>query len=206
VLTPFGYGTVRTFRETDGFYHLSLVGWQMKGPHPTAYFSGDSLSYGIAKGCVEGYPVYTSLGLTGILISVEPTTGVHVVSVVSVPHMVCYLQRTSVLGPVKAAVGECVLTPYGEGQVARHRPGRDGREKDVYEVRLEHWNALLYCGEEGFDCVAEGTSDTERFSMRRLLGLDWLLRGQGSGEGMAEPRNQRSRSGSVTSRGSQRSR
>jgi len=78
VLTPFGYGTVRTFRETDGFYHLSLVGWQMKGPHPTAYFSGDSLSYGIAKGCVEGYPVYTSLGLTGILISVEPTTGAHV--------------------------------------------------------------------------------------------------------------------------------
>ena len=76
VSTQFGDGVVRCFREDDGFYNISLIRWNLtNGSHPTAYIHGNDVSYRIAKGCQEGYPVLTSLGLTGKLESVEPTTG-----------------------------------------------------------------------------------------------------------------------------------
>lgn len=76
VSTAFGAGVVLGFRENDGFYKLSLVGWTLaNGAHPIAYLHEVDVNYRIAKGCQEGYPVLTSLGLTGKLESVEPATG-----------------------------------------------------------------------------------------------------------------------------------
>eukprot|EP00978_Attheya_sp_CCMP212_P001286 scaffold2680_cov57-Attheya_sp.AAC.1 len=76
VTTLFGDGVVRSFRETDGIYVVSLVRWNMIGSRsPTAYLQKDALTYRLAKGCHEGCSVLTSLGLSGRLASVEPKTG-----------------------------------------------------------------------------------------------------------------------------------
>jgi hypothetical protein len=76
VSTAFGNGVVLGFREKDGFYRISLSGWTLaNGINPTAWLREVDISYQIAKGCQEGYPVLTSLGLTGTLESVQPTTG-----------------------------------------------------------------------------------------------------------------------------------
>jgi len=196
VMTPLGYGQVQAFRQIDGFYVISLVSWTMVGScHPVAYYNKDSLSDGIAAGCHERYPVLTSLNLTGILISVEPTTGVHIVSIVSVPNMICYLQCDHVLRPIKAAVGENVLTPYGEGIVMRYNVC-----SDTYKIKFAKWDAAVYCKGEGFDRVAEGNFNSG-FSLRSMLGLGWLLGNMNGDEGWS----QRSRSNSVTSAYSSRS-
>jgi hypothetical protein len=72
----FGNGMVLGFREEDGFYHVSLIGWTLaNGVHPSAWLQEVDISYQIAKGCQEGYPVLTTFGLTGTLESVQPTTG-----------------------------------------------------------------------------------------------------------------------------------
>ena len=76
VSTAFGHGTILGFRDSDGFYQISLSSWTLaNGAHPTAWLRGVDISYQIAKGCREGYPVLTNLGLTGTLESVQPTTG-----------------------------------------------------------------------------------------------------------------------------------
>jgi hypothetical protein len=76
VSTVFGNGLVLGFREEDGFYHVSLTGWTLaNGVHPSAWLREVDISYQIAKGCQEGYPVLTTFGLTGTLESVQPTTG-----------------------------------------------------------------------------------------------------------------------------------
>jgi hypothetical protein len=70
-------------------------------------------------GHCERYPVLTSLCLSGTLASVGPTTGVHVVTISSADIM-CFLQPECVLLPLKATVGEDVLTPVREGKVLRY--------------------------------------------------------------------------------------
>jgi hypothetical protein len=76
VSTSFGNGRVVGFRESDGFYKISLSNWTLaNGSHPIAWIRGVDIKYAIAKDCKEGYPVLTKLGLTGILESVQPTTG-----------------------------------------------------------------------------------------------------------------------------------
>ncbi len=76
VSTAFGIGRIVGFREVDGFYKISLTSWTLAdGSHPIAWIRGVDIKYAIAKDCKEGYPVLTSLGLTGILESVQPTTG-----------------------------------------------------------------------------------------------------------------------------------
>lgn len=76
VSTSFGDGRILDFRESDGFYKISLSKWTMANKkHPIAWIRGIDIKYSIAKDCQEGYPVLTKLGLTGILKSVQPTTG-----------------------------------------------------------------------------------------------------------------------------------
>lgn len=164
VRTKYGDGRVINFREKDGFYEVSLLQWTLSdGTHPVGYMRHDDISYRIAKGCHEGYSVLTSLGLSGKLASVEPTTGVHIVTIHSA-GMVCYLQPEAVLRPLKAGVGEGVLTPYGEGTVFRYH-----YDRDLYTVDLT-WNAKLYAKGDTFDRMGDGVKDIEgRF------GVDWLL-------------------------------
>jgi hypothetical protein len=165
VNTKYGDGRVDHFRESDGFYEVSLLRWTLAdGSHPKAFVRNDEISYRIAKGCQEGYPVLTSLGLTGKLASVEPTSGVHIVTV-HTAGMVCYLQPESVIRPLKAAVGEEVLTPYGEGKVCRYNPA-----SDIYMIELL-WNAKLYARGDAFDRVGEGVHHSEE-----RFGVDWLFR------------------------------
>ena len=72
----YGNGMIKSFRRSDGFYVVSLVDWKMMdGSNPVAYLQKDALRYCIAKGCHEGLAVLTSLGISGILAKVEPTTG-----------------------------------------------------------------------------------------------------------------------------------
>ena len=118
-----------------------------------------------SKGCQEGYPVLTSLGLTGKLASIEPTTGVHIVTI-HTAGMVCYLQPESVVRPLKAAAGEEVVTQYGEGKISRYNA-----VGDIYTIELT-WNAKLYARATTFDRVGEGiVQDSEGG-----FGVDWLFR------------------------------
>ena len=191
ITTSYGYGVVLTFRASDGFYEISLVTWTLaNGSHPIAKLRKDDISYRIAKGCHEGYPVLTSLGLSGSLASVEPTTGVHIVTISSA-GMVCYLQPDSIVRPLKAAVGEDVLTAYGEGKVVRYR-----LSDNVYIIKLAGWGAMLYAKAETFDRVGDGMQDRDgRF------GMSWLLRFFFSGSGSTKPESARSRSNSIVSLG-----
>jgi len=76
VVTPYGVGSVADFRPKDGFYAVFLSSWTLSdGSHPIAYVKKNEMKVRIANGCQEGYPVYTKLRLTGILASVQPTTG-----------------------------------------------------------------------------------------------------------------------------------
>lgn len=191
ITTSYGYGVVLTFRASDGFYEISLVTWTLaNGSHPIAKLRKDDISYRIAKGCHEGYPVLTSLGLSGSLASVEPTTGVHIVTISSA-GMVCYLQPDSIVRPLKAAVDEDVLTAYGEGKVVRYR-----LSDNVYIIKLAGWGAMLYAKAETFDRVGDGMQDRDgRF------GMSWLLRFFFSGSGSTKPESARSRSNSIVSLG-----
>merc|ERR1712038_802003 len=121
VLTPFGNGRVEAFRANDGFYEVSLVDWKLANNRCSKiYVTKDSLTYQKAIGCHEGYAVLTSFGLTGILESVQQKTGVHIVTI-PMAGMVCYLQPKDIIKPLKAVVGDDVLTPYGNGQVIKYR-------------------------------------------------------------------------------------
>lgn len=160
VTTSFGDGIVLGFRESDGFYKVKLEKWGSA----VAYLRRDDLSYRLAEGCHEGYPVLTSLGLSGTLESVQPTTGVHVVTIPAT-NMVCYLQPNDVVQPLKAAKSEDVATRYGEGIVLKYR-----QEDDMYVVKLKSFsNATLYCRAETFDRIADVGSEGSS-------GLSWFLK------------------------------
>lgn len=185
VSTDFGPGVVRRFREEDGFYEVSLVKWKLaNGNIATAILRKDGISHRVAEGCIEGYPVLTALGLTGTLASVDPTTGVHIVTIPSA-GMVCYLQPEKVVRPLKAAVGEDVLTAYGEGTVTRYQV-----DNDVYEIILDGWHAKLYAKAETFDRAGDGIQHRGTF-----FGLIFNMFFQRAGD--AE--NNRSRSNSIAS-------
>lgn len=190
VSTHYGLGTVSGFRPTDGFYKISLSNWTLSdGSHPVAYLKKDDIRIRIANACQEGYPVYVKYGLTGTLASVQPKTGVHVVTIPSA-GMVCYLQPEDVLRPIKASVGEEVLTAYGEGVVERYR-----FKDDTYQIRLKHWNgAKLYAKAETFDRVDDGVHDKGNFGMKWLLSMFFSSNSNSKAGTMT-----RSRSNSVTS-------
>lgn len=190
ITTSYGHGVVRMFRVEDGFYEISLSTWTLaNGSHPFAILRKDEISHRIAKGCHEGYSVLTTLGLSGTLASVEPTTGVHIVTIPSA-GMVCYLQPDSVVRPLKAAVGEDVLTAYGEGKVVRYNLA-----ENMYCIKLSGWGAMLYAKAETFDRVGDGMQDRSQF------GMNWLLRFFFSGSGSTKPESTRSRSNSIVSLG-----
>lgn len=159
VTTSFGDGHVQSFRESDGFYKIKLEKWT----GAVAYLRRDDLSYRLAEGCHEGYPVLTGLGLSGTLESVQPKTGVHVVTIPAT-NMVCYLQPKDVVRPLKAAKIEDVATPYGEGIMLKYR-----LKDDMYEIKLKAFgNATLYCRAETFDRITdtrneEGSSGLSSF-------------------------------------------
>ena len=165
ITTLYGDGIVTSYRDSDGIYVISLNRWgDAKCNSSTiAYLRKDCLSHRIAHGCHEGYPVLTSLGLTGILASVEPSTGVHIVTI-STAGMVCYLQPQFVIGPLKAAVGEDVLTPYGEGKMIKYRS-----IDNVYQISLLGTDATLFCKGESFDRAQDSLKDEESFGLKYLL-------------------------------------
>ena len=168
VSTEYGFGMVKFFREDDGFYEVALISWTLAdNRHPTAYLKKDDIRIRIARGCQEGYPVLTNLGLSGTLASVEPTTGVHIVTVpTSGMCMVCYMQPDCIVVPLKAAVGEDVSTEFGEGKVVFY-----DRPNDTYRIRLNGWNATLYAKSDLFERLGEGIQDRDG-----PFGVKWLLR------------------------------
>jgi len=165
VSTAFGNGRVIAYRKEDGFYCVSITSWKLaNGKHPKAWLQEVDISYQIAKGCKEGYPVLTNLGVSGILESVQPTTGIHMVSAPSA-RMVLYLQPEAICRPLKAAVGEDVLTAYGEGVVERY-----DRENDTYVIKMKGWSARIYAKAETFDRVRDSMRDRHG-----AFGMDWFL-------------------------------
>jgi hypothetical protein len=191
VVTPFGNGVVTAFRDTDGMYIVTLNTWKMAdNTCPKIFLRKESLSCQIAPGCIEGYPVLTSLGISGTLLSVQPKTGIHIVAV-STAGMVCYLQPKDVLRPLKASVNEDVLTPYGNGKVVQYRA-----KDDTYEIVLG-WGAKLFARAESFDRDNSGYEEKEGF------GIDWVFRLFFASESNNSLRgtggSQRSRSNSVAS-------
>lgn len=131
VLTPFGEGTVREYRDSDDVYVIDLA--SMYG-----YFRPDSLRMAV-RGTV-GQPVDTAYG-SGILLEVRESDGMHVVALRLGLNMSdearAYLQASSIaaVGTIKAARGDVVQTPYGTGVVLRYR-----RHDDVFHIALE-WDA-----------------------------------------------------------------
>ena len=187
ISTHYGPGIVRKFREVDGFYEVSLVRWTLaNGSHPVAHLRKLDISYRIAEGCQEGYPVLTKLGLTGNLESVEPSTGIHIVTISSC-GMVMYLQPESIVRPLKAAKGDDVLTAYGEGTVVKY-----DIKSNTYQIKLRGWEATLYAQAETFDRVWDSLRD------RGPSGMDWLYQFFFSGSG-AKDGETRSRSNSIVS-------
>jgi len=166
VSTAFGNGRITDFRKGDGFYCVAITNWKLaSGVHPKAWLQEVDISYQIAKGCKEGYPVLTNFGVSGILQSVQPTTGIHIVSAHSA-RMVLYLQPEAICRELKAAVGEDVLTEYGAGVVECY-----DRENDTYVIKLNGWNARIYAKAETFDRLRDSMRDRDG-----SFGMDWLLR------------------------------
>jgi len=164
VSTALGNGRVLHFRKEDGFYCVSIISWKLAdGRYPKAWLRETDISYQIARGCKEGYPVLTNLGISGVLQSVQPTTGIHIVSAPSA-RMVLYLQPEAICRELKAAVGEDVLTAYGAGVVECY-----DRKNDTYVIKLNGWNARIYAKAETFDRLRDSMSDKGPF------GMDWLL-------------------------------
>jgi hypothetical protein len=185
VTTAYGDGTVQAFRASDGFYRVSLL---MKSGRDfaTAYLQEDSMSYRLARGCQEGYPVLTKYGLSGVLQSVNPTTGVHYIIVPSCGVM-CYLQPNQVVCTLKAAVGEDVSTKFGEGKVTKYR-----LSDDKYEIKLTWGGATLYAEAKTFDRI------DDRMEYKGGFGMGWILNFFYSREEDKERGAQRSRSNSFS--------
>jgi len=111
--------------------------------------------------------------------------------------MVCYLQPECVVCPLKAAVGEDVLTAYGEGRVAHYN-----YVNDVYTIVLDGWNGKLYAKGFSFDRCGEGIQDRDG-----SFGVNWFLKFLFDGAATIQsntknsrPSSVRSRSGSISSR------
>mmetsp|Transcript_23693 Transcript_23693/g.33096 ORF Transcript_23693/g.33096 Transcript_23693/m.33096 type:complete len:112 (+) Transcript_23693:550-885(+) len=100
--------------------------------------------------------------------------------------MVCYLQPENIIRPLKAAVGEDLLTAYGEGKVVKYRV-----EDDTYEIKLT-WGATLFGKAETFDRVSDGMQDHGWFGSSWLLSLFY-------GSDKKNDSSQRSRSNSIAS-------
>ncbi|KAG7361269.1 TRAPP trafficking subunit Trs65-domain containing protein [Nitzschia inconspicua] len=165
VATDFGNGRVVSFRDIDGFYCVSLSSWPLaNGQHPVAWLRGLDIRIQVAKGCKEGYPVLTNLGVTGIFESVQATTGIHIVTAHPL-RMVLYLQPDAIVRPLKAAVGEVVQTAFGEGTVQRYDIGNE-----TYEIRA-NWGATIFSKAETFDRLRDSIRDKDGY-----FGIDWLLR------------------------------
>jgi hypothetical protein len=184
VTTAYGDGTVKTFRASDGFYCVSLL---MKSGEvfATAYLQEDSMSYRLARGCQEGYPVLTRYGLSGVLQSVNPTTGVH--HVITSCGAMCYLQPDQVVRPLKAAVGEDVSTKFGDGKVTKYRLA-----DDKYEIKLNWGGATLYAEAKTFDRI------DDRMEYKGGFRMGWILNFFYSREENKEEGAQRSRSNSFS--------
>ena len=183
VNTSYGDGVVCSFRSSDGFYTVNLM--RCGKVFATAYLHDDSMSYRLAKGCVEGYPVLTKFG-SGVLHSVNPTTGVHNVTVPSF-RAYLYLQPDQVIKPLKAAVGEDVSTPYGEGKVIKYR-----LLDDIYEIKLSWSNSVLFATASTFDRIDDRMEDKGGF------GMNWILQFFYSREDGKDEGPQRSRSNSFS--------
>jgi hypothetical protein len=166
VSTRYGNGRVLAFRESDGFYEVSLLRWMLTdGKTATAYLKTDDMTYRTLKDCHEGCYVVTSLGLCGKLASIEPTTGIYIVTIPSA-GLVCYLQPESIVRPVKAIRGDRVVSPYGVGEVFDYNPSND-----IYTILLKEWNAKLYgCG-NSFDRINDGVAPASG----SVSGVDWLF-------------------------------
>lgn len=166
VTTPFGDGRVSRFREEDGAYEILLLGWPLaNGRYASGVFNPESITYKLSRGCKEGFPVLTSLGLSGTLASVDPTTGVHIVTIPSA-GAVCYLQPRCIVTPLKAAVGEEVETPIGEGRVTAYNA-----KDDTYQVSMNGWKANLFAKAGSLDRAGDGVQDRDG-----PFGVNWLLR------------------------------
>lgn len=81
-------------------------------------------------------------------------------------RMVLYLQPEAISRELKAAVGEDVLTAYGEGLVERY-----DSKNDTYIIKLNGWNARIYAKAETFDRLRDSMRDRDG-----PFGMDWLLR------------------------------
>lgn len=195
VVTPFGNGVVSAFREIDGMYTVTLNHWKMaNNACPKIFLMKDLLSCQIAAGCIEGYPVLTSLGISGILVSIQPKTGIHIVArEVGQQAMVCYLQPKDVLRPLKAAVNEDVLTPYGNGKVVNFRV-----KDDMYEILL-CWGSKLFARAESFDRDYSGNEEKGGFGIDWVIRLFYTLDRNNSRRGAGGSERTRSRSNSVAS-------
>jgi hypothetical protein len=193
VSTRYGRGRVVTFRESDGFYEVSLEFWKLStGKSPRAFIRRDDMACRVAPDCREGHPVLTRMGLSGTLASVEPTTGVHVVTVPSA-GITAYLQPEEIVKPLKAAVGDAVTTPYGEGQVQSY-----DTKTDVYRVQLSGFNATLYTkGGESFERLGYGAPD-----INGDFGVNWLLSFFYASDSSVGTRSRSNSTSSVMSRGS----
>ena len=185
VTTTYGNGMVKAFRAPDGFYCVSLL-TKSGSVFATAYLQEDSMSYRLAKGCQEGYPVLTKYGLSGVLQSVNPTTGVHNVIIPSCGAM-CYLQPDQVLRPLKAAVGEDVSTKFGDGKVTKYRLA-----DDKYEIKLDWGGAKLYAEATNFDRI------DDRMEYKGGFRMGWILNFFYSREENKEEGAPRSRSNSFS--------
>ena len=104
--------------------------------------------------------------------------------------MVCYLQPKEIVRPLKAAVGEDVATPFGEGVVTKYR-----LEDNMYEISLLGWGAKLFAQGETFDRIHDGMKNGEG-----PFGMTWLLRYlfYASDDSGKVPGSARSRSNSIS--------
>ena len=195
VQTPYGNGRVQSFRETDGFYEVILVEWNLaNNVCPKLFVKKESLTYQKASGCHEGHAVLTSYGLCGILESIEQQTGIHIVTIPNA-GMVCYLQPKDIVRPVKAVVDDDVLTPYGNGKLVRYRV-----DEDLYEISLV-WGATLFAKAEALDRDASCN-----FEDRKGLNMSWVFKFNFLFAKDTDTSLTRSRSNSITSMRSQSSR
>ena len=185
VATTYGDGVVKEFRASDGFYCVSLLLKSGK-VFATDYLQEDSMSYRLARGCQEGYPVLTKYGLSGVLQSVNPTTGVHNVIIPSCGAM-CYLQPDQVVRQLKAAVGEDVSTKFGDGKVMKYR-----LSDDKYEIKLTWGGATLYAEAKTFDRI------DDRMEYKGGFRMGWILNFFYSREENKEDGAPRSRSNSFS--------
>ncbi len=200
VTTLYGDGRVVGFRKSDGIYEVELTNWTLSNHSKSkAYCSKDSMCCRLAKGCHEGYPVLTSLGLTGTLNTVEPTTAIHVVTV-QIGSMVCYLQTDNIICPLKAALGEKVVTPFGEGVIRKYR------HKDmIYSIELTDCTAMMYARAEEFDRIDNTNECREGPSEMNWFWRFLLFYNAGEKKVENTSTSQRSRSNSVASRKSTKS-